>query len=612
MILNSFYALGVILCTVLIQTSAADLFTIATAKASDDKPIANDKLKAELLALFKKSDELSLEQTFAMWNYDSDLSKKNAEAQHLVSMEIIALRKSIHEKLKNISCNTFDEIVPYVQCRIFNNLGLAALPTEKYTEYSSVLSNMQKLFATAKLCPYNASASNDTKCNLDFDPSKDPKELAYYWQEFRNKTGKLMRKKYAKYVQILNEGVRLSHYKDAGDSWIALYNQPHFKETIEKLWTDIKPLYLELHAYVRRKLLAKYGPEVVFEKEPIPAHLLGNMWAQSWSNIYDITQPYPDKQEPDITKELQRQGYTVLKMSKKAEDFFLSLNMSKMTTDFWENSVFVRPKDRDIVCHGSAWDFHDGKTYRIKLCALVGEDDLTTIHHEMGHIEYDMMYSLLKEDFKDDPESTINELFKFGLERLTFPPFGYLTDLWRWSVFNGSIPEDQYETAWWKLREEYQGVQPPMPRSEDDFDPGSKYHIPNNVEYLRYFVSYISQFQFHKALCTEAGQFDPKNPLKTPLHQCDIYGSKKAGNLFKKMLSLGASKPWPEALEVLTGQKNLDAGPMLQYFDPLYKWLKEENRKTGTFVGWEKGRNGVYKSDEEILKVKQTPSNEVF
>ncbi|XP_026677701.1 vacuolar protein sorting-associated protein 13 [Diaphorina citri] len=624
MILNSFYALGVILCTVLIQTSAADLFTIATAKASDDKPIANDKLKAELLALFKKSDELSLEQTFAMWNYDSDLSKKNAEAQHLVSMEIIALRKSIHEKLKNISCNTFDEIVPYVQCRMFNNLGLAALPTEKYTEYSSVLSDMQKLFATAKLCPYNASASNDTKCNLDFDPtvinimatSRDPKELAYYWQEFRNKTGKLMRKKYAKYVQILNEGVRLSHYKDAGDSWIALYNQPHFKETIEKLWTDIKPLYVELHAYVRRKLLAKYGPEVVFEKEPIPAHLLGNMWAQSWSNIYDITQPYPDIQEPDITKELQRQNYTVLKMFKKAEDFFLSLNMSKMTTDFWENSVFVRPKDRDIVCHGSAWDFHDGKTYRIKLCALVGEDDLTTIHHEMGHIEYDMMYSqqlpfyqtspnpgfheavgdtivlsvkthkhlkrigLLKEDFKDDPESTINELFKFGLERLTFPPFGYLTDLWRWSVFNGSIPEDQYETAWWKLREEYQGVQPPMPRSEDDFDPGSKYHIPNNVEYLRYFVSYISQFQFHKAVTKfESQEFDTQylgtyaNQLKIGIWGGDVV----LKNLILKQSALDELNLPIRTIYGQLGQltlkipwKNLYAAPVEASVDSLY------------------------------------------
>uniref|UniRef100_A0A8D8VR32 Angiotensin-converting enzyme n=2 Tax=Cacopsylla melanoneura TaxID=428564 RepID=A0A8D8VR32_9HEMI len=597
---------------------------------------------------------MSIKQNFATWNYDSDLSKKNSLALQSVSVENVNLKKELHEKLKNVSCDSFDDnLVKYVECRQMNNLGIAGLPTEKYTEFNSLVSEMQKTFATPKLCKYKTKPvpapevdGATGQCNLDFDPtvinimgtSRDAAELAHYWKQFRDKTGRLVKNKFARYVKLFNEGVALSKYKDAGEYWLRIYDQPNFKDTIESLWNQVKPLYKELHAYVRRKLLVKYGPEVVFEKEPIPAHLLGNMWGQSWANIYDITLPYPNKVQPDITQELKDQGYTVVKMFKKAEDFFLSLNMTRMTDDFWQNSVMVRPKDKDMVCHASAWDFHDGKSYRIKMCALVTEDDFTTIHHEMGHIEYDMLYShqlpfyryspnpgfheavgdtivlsvktnkhlkrigLLNEDYKDDYESTINELFKFGLERLTFLPFGYLTDLWRYSVFNGTVSEDQYEQSWWKLREEYQGLQPPMDRSEDDFDPGSKYHVSSNVEYLRYFVSYISQFQFHKALCTEAGQFDPKDPERMPLHECDIYGSKKAGNLFKKMLSLGASKPWPEALEVITGQKTLDAGAILQYFQPLYKWLKEENKKSGTFVGWTKGRHGVYKSDAELLQ----------
>lgn len=425
-----------------------------------------------------------------------------------------------------------------------------------------------------------------------------------------------------------------NNFTDAAEFWLDAYDTKDFRDQVAKLWDQIRPLYLQIHAYVRRKLNEKYGDSVVDRRKPIPAHLLGNMWAQTWGNVYDITMPFPGKTAPDVTAELIRQGYTVHKMVKTAEEFFTSINMSAMPEEFWEKSMFEKPTDREVVCHASAWDFYNSKDFRIKMCTRINEEDLFTIHHEMGHVQYFLEYKHQPVTYREganpgfheavgdtislsvqtakhlhkigllpnmtkDPETTINQLFKVGLEKIAFLPFGYLMDLWRWGVFKKEINHEEYNKHWWKLRHDYQGIEPPVHRSEEDFDPGAKYHIVASVPYIRYFVSFVIQFQFHRALAEKAGEFDPKNPSKQPLHEADIYQSAKAGNLLKSMLSLGSSRPWEDAMEVITGQRHMDASALLQYFAPLRKWLEEENARTGELIGWETSNKKVFKTEQE-------------
>jgi peptidyl-dipeptidase A len=168
-------------------------------------------------------------------------------------------------------------------------------------------------------------------------------------------------------------------------------------------------------------------------------------------------------------------------------------------------------------------------------------------------------------------------LLRQALDKIAFLPFGLLIDQWRWKVFSGEIPPPRYNQAWWELRRTYQGIAPPVDRNESDFDPGAKYHVPANVPYTRYFLAHILQFQFHRALAREAG-------CEGALHRCSIYGSEPAGKRLKAMLSMGASQPWPEALEVLTGERKMDATAILDYFAPLQEWLNEQNK--GKPVGW--------------------------
>lgn len=249
-------------------------------------------------------------------------------------------------------------------------------------------------------------------------------------------------------------------------------------------------------------------------------------------------------------------------------------------------------------------------------------DQLLTAHHELGHIQYYLQYQhqptiyreganpgfheavgdvlslsvaspkhlekigLLK-DFVLDEEAQINQLYRVGLSKLVFLPFAYTVDKYRWGIFRGEIKPEEYNCKFWKLREEFSGIEPPAVRTEEDLDAPAKYHVSADVEYLRYLVSFIVQFQFHKSACEKAGEFVPGDATKT-LQNCDIYQSKEAGNVFKAMLAMGSSKPWPDAMEVLTGQRKMDAGPLLEYFKPLNDWLVKKNKEIGAHIGWEK------------------------
>jgi peptidyl-dipeptidase A len=382
-----------------------------------------------------------------------------------------------------------------------------------------------------------------------------------------------------------------------------------FAREVDRLWAQVRPLYQSLHAYVRAKLREKYGEQVPADG-PIPAHLLGNMWAQDWSNVYSLLAPAGADPGYDLTAILKGKKPDAKEMVRYGERFFTSLGFDPLPKTFWERSLFTKPKDREVVCHASAWDIDNLEDLRIKMCIDITAEDFSTVHHELGHNFYQRAYNQKPVLFRDSANDGFHEavgdtialsitpeyLVKIGflekapdlskdvglllsraLDKVAFLPFGLLIDQWRWKVFSGEISPESYNAAWWDLRRKYQGVAPAVARSEKDFDPGAKYHVPASVPYTRYFLADILQFQFHRALARAAGCFGP-------LHRCSIYGNKAAGEKLKAMLEVGASRPWPDALEALTGQRQMDATAILDYFAPLQKWLDEQNK--GKRVGW--------------------------
>jgi peptidyl-dipeptidase A len=414
-------------------------------------------------------------------------------------------------------------------------------------------------------------------------------------------------------VALSNEGARDIGFADTGVLWRSSYDMTveAFEKEAARLWDEVRPLYDDLHCYVRTQLGRKYGRERVPPGAPIPAHLLGNMWAQEWANIYPLVEPYPGQASLDVSKALVEGKYGPVQMVKVGERFFTSLGLDPLPKTFWERSMLTKPRDREVVCHASAWDVTMSDDLRIKMCIKPTEEDLVTIHHELGHDYYFHAYyklpALYQQGANDgfheaigdaltlsitpaylkqlgfiaevpkDDKGLINVQMKDALEKVAFLPFGKLIDEWRWGVFSGRIPPARYNSAWWDLVRKYQGVAPPVPRTEEDFDPGSKYHIPANVPYTRYFLARLLQFQFHRAMCRLAGH-------QGPLHTCSIYGNKEVGRRLQAMLALGASKPWPDALEALTGEREIQAGALLDYFAPLRAWLKDKNK--GEKCGW--------------------------
>src|SRR5215467_6158083 len=443
--------------------------------------------------------------------------------------------------------------------------------------------------------------------------SRDAGELKKAWIGW-HAVGAPMRQRYTRMVELGNAGARELGYSDVGALWRSNYDMPPdgFAREEDRLWEQLKPLYLSLHAYVRGQLRKKYGNDSVPANGPIPAHLLGNIWSQEWNNVYSLMDSPKPPQSYDLTKILQDRKTDAKGMVKYGENFFTSLGFASLPATFWERSLFTKPEDRDVVCHASAWDVDFKEDLRIKMCIQIREEDFRVIHHELGHNFYQRAYmnqpplfqSSANDGFHEAVGDTIalsvtpeylkkiglietvppasgdiDYLLQQALEKVAFLPFGLLVDKWRWEVFSGQVTFADYSKAWWELRTKYQGVAPPVARTEADFDPGAKYHIPSNTPYARYFLARILQFQFHRALCKEAG-------ITGPLHRCSIYGNRKAGEKLNQMLSMGQSKPWQEALEAISGQKEMDATALADYFAPLKTWLDEQNKANGYPVGW--------------------------
>ena len=479
------------------------------------------------------------------------------------------------------------------------------------TELTELAASLEGLYGKGKYCPQGKDCQDIAALSRVMAQSRDPDELLEAWRGWHS-IAPPMRPKFERFVELANEGSHTLGFADMGALWRSNYDMPPeaFAAEVERLWQQVRPLYLSLHAYVRGRLVEKYGPQVVPPAGPLPAHLLGNMWAQSWENVYPLVAPLQAAPSYDLTALLKARELDALQMVRSGERFFTSLGFEPLPKTFWERSLLTKPADRDVVCHASAWAVDNDQDLRIKMCIEVTGEDFIVVHHELGHTFYQRAYRQQPYLFVNGANDGFHEaigdaialsvtpeyLVKLGLldkapeasgdtgllltralEKVAFLPFGLLIDQWRWKVFSGEVKPGSYNAAWWDLRLRYQGVAPPVARSEADFDPGAKYHVPANVPYTRYFLAHILQFQFHKALCEAAGQ-------KGPLHRCSVYENRAAGAKLEKMLAMGQSRPWPDALEAMTGQRHMDASALLEYFAPLQKWLDEQNK--GKKVGW--------------------------
>ncbi|MFY9716827.1 MAG: M2 family metallopeptidase [Thermoplasmata archaeon] len=441
--------------------------------------------------------------------------------------------------------------------------------------------------------------------------SREPSVLEDAWSGW-HRVGRVIRPEFERYVSLANRGCREVGFADLGAMWRSKYDmEPDaFAKEVDRLWSEVRPFYLALHAYARRRLREQYGPDRVPERGPIPAHLLGNMWAQSWEGIYPLLAPPSSGPGFDLTRLLLGKGTSPTDMVRFAEGFFVSLGLEPLPASFWERSMLVRPKDREVVCHASAWDVDYVDDLRIKMCIEITGEDFGTIHHELGHNYYQRAYGHLPFLFRESahdgfheaigdtvglsvtpeylvrigllseappPSGDLGLLLERALEKIAFLPFGLAVDKWRWEVFSGAIAPSDYNRTWWDIRQQYQGITPPGARGEEEFDAGAKFHVPANVPYMRYFLAHILQFQFHRALVRTSG-------AKEPLHRASIYGSKDAGQRLRTALEMGQSREWPDALEALTGERRMDASALLEYFAPLRRWLDEQNR--GVPLGW--------------------------
>jgi peptidyl-dipeptidase A len=481
-------------------------------------------------------------------------------------------------------------------------------------ELAQITTRLDSTYSTGKI-DFRGETIPQNETEVLMRELKDEEALREIWTEWRD-VAKPMKDDYARMVEIANAGARELGYDDLGQMWRSGYDmEPDaFAEEVDRLWSQVTPLYENLQCHVKYALNDRYGDEAVPLDQPIPAHLLGNMWAQGWGSLYpEIVKPAnPDAKGVDVQALLERAGYDPLKMVETGENFFTSLGLAPLPETFYERSQITKPEGRDVVCHASAWNLDSEDDIRIKMCTEVNADDFVTVHHELGHNFYQRAYKdqptlfqsgandgfheaigdmvalsitpeylvqigLLEENEVPSAAGDVDLLMQQALSKVAFLPFGLLVDKWRWQVFDGTLEPESYNEGWWDLRERYQGIRPPAERPADAFDPGSKYHVPGNTPYMRYFLAHVLQFQFYEAACRQAG-------WEGPLHRCSFYGNEEVGERFNAMLEAGQSRPWPETLALFTGGEEMDASAMLRYFAPLQAYLEEENE--GRQCGW--------------------------
>lgn len=561
------------------------------------------------------------ETNAAQWAYVTYINEDTALLASKANERMMGFEKEILAQARAYK----DEPMSAPTAKAYTNLtlGKTLLPPDtpaERAELAKLGTDMEGIYGAGKYCKTNQKnhSGNKQECR-DLNQlsevlvkSRDYDELLDAWTGWRT-VAPSYKKEYSRFVEIANAGARAYGFSDMGASWKSGYDMPaaNFEAEVERLWSQVEPLYKSLHCKVRTDLAKHYGKNKVPLDKPIPAHLLGNMWSQQWGSIYDLVTPYPGVGDLDVTAALVKSKKDAVAIAKTAENFFTSLGLRALPKSFWEKSMLTKPRDREVVCHASAWTMDAKEDVRIKECIEPTEIEFETIHHELGHIYYFLAYNdkpylfqngandgfheaigdtivlsmtpgYLKtigliDKVENNQKAVINQQMKLALDKVAFLPFGKIIDQWRWQVFSGKIKPEDYNKSWWQLVNQYQGIRSPVPRSESDFDAGAKYHIAANVPYTRYFIAHILQFQFHKALCDAAG-------FKGPLHECSIYNSKQAGTKLQALLAAGASKPWQDVLEEAIGTREMDASAILDYFAPLKTWLDEQNK--GQVCGW--------------------------
>ncbi len=588
------------------------ILAFAAFGACGSKPSATDAKKfveaaeADLLKLSNEAGQAQwLQATYI--NQDSEAVAARAN-QRLLDAAV----KYAKEAAKYDGVTVQDDVARKLKLLKVSMTLPAPSNAKDSEEVTRLAVSLESAYGKGKYCP----GGDPTKCmTIDditriMNTSRDPKQLLEVWKGWHT-ISRPMRKDYVRLVELSNKGAKELGFADTGALWRSKYDmEPDaFAKELDRLWEQVKPLYVQLHAYVRWKLREKYGDAVPADG-PIPAHLLGNLWAQQWDGVYPLVGPKDSGPGYDLTAILKQRKTDAIQMTRYGEGFFTSLGFAPLPKTFWERSMFTRPRDRDVVCHASAWDVDNDNDLRIKMCIDITADDFNVIHHELGHNFYQRAYNQQPYLFRDSANDGFHEaigdtvalsitpeyLVKLGLipkapdasgdialllhkalDKVAFLPFGLLIDQWRWKVFSGEVKPADYNKAWWDLRLKYQGVAPDTPRGEEDFDPGAKYHVPANVPYTRYFLAHLLQFQMHKTLSDAAG-------CKDPLHRCSIYGNKAAGEKLQSMLEMGMSRPWMDALEKGAGTRQMDGEALRAYFAPLEKWLIEQNK--GKPAGW--------------------------
>ena len=589
----------------------------AFAKAPSKAPSASARVDAWIKKADKAFFDESVKNGQTEWVYETYITDDTAaiaadENAKMATLQVTnAAGAAKMAKAPGLSSETLRKL------NMFRTLITAPVPSTPGAaeEYSKLQAGIQGIYGKGKgTLKGQPVTGNDIEAAMR--SNRNPDELKEMWLSWNDNVGPPMKADYVRMVDISNQGARELGYADTGALWRSNYDMTPeaFTALTEKLWGEVKPLYMELHCYTRKQLNAKYGDSVQAKAGPIRADLLGNLWAQEWGGIYDLVAP---KGAGDIgyntSDLLTSKGYDPVKMVKAGEGFYTSLGLPALPSTFWERSQITRPRDRDVICHASAWDLDNKDDLRIKMCTKVNEDDFRTIHHELGHNYYQRAYNkqpyrlymegandgfheaigdtmalsitpqylvqigLLDQAKVPDASKDTGLLLRQAMDKVAFLPFGLLIDRYRWQIFSGQVKSADYNKAWTDMRLQYQGIIPPGPRGADAFDAGAKYHVPAVVPYTRYFLARLLQFQFYEAACKTAG-------WTGPLHRCSFYGNKDVGAKLNAMLSMGASKPWPDALQAFTGSREMSGKPMLRYFAPLMSWLQDQNK--GEKCGW--------------------------
>lgn len=577
-----------------------------------------NEAKAFLAAYNKEYAPLLNKFTVATWNWETNITDYNAKIAEMVGDDLGAYHAKATKKALRFDTTRFSEETRR-QLTSFKSVGLGGKDAR---ELSHVLNQMKQIYGSFQACRDDPITGTHKCYNLEPEltdlmaQTGDYDDHLWAWKTWHEGVGRQLRPLYLRYVDLTNKQARLNGFEDYGDQWRHNYDTTELEVIVKNLYQQVEPLYKQLHAYIRRQLYRTYGAENISLTGTLPAHLLGDMWGRFWLNLNGISQPYPDKPSSDPSDEMRRQNYTVDRMFRMGDEFYRSMGLKGVPHTFWNLSMLEKPADRDVMCHATAWDFNDARDFRIRMCSRVVFEDFQTVHHELGHIQYFMQYASQPIAFREgandgfheaigelmamsvsttkhlkavglltiddeDQDVDMNFLLFQALQTVSTLPFHLVQDTWRWKMFRGEIAEDKLNDEYWAEKARVVGVSPPVSRnSAHDLDAAAIYHVSNDYDMIRYFMRTFFQYQFAEVLCNASGHTGP-------LFKCDLYNSKEAGTALARMLKLGSSLPWQDAMEVLTGQREVLATPLLNYFEPLRIWLEKKNRENGEFIGWD-------------------------